>query len=147
MKVLNKSFYIPAGLAMIVIGALSMWQTYSVINNPVKKVNLDNIITNNISACYNKAAQENKFNFDVEFDGPENVAITGKKIVIKTTDISNWDAKFFAASQIVSECQGMKMASFCFGEECDIDGVAETKELGMKMVLEYDKASEIIVAK
>lgn len=143
MKVLSKPFYITAGIVFTIIGGLSIWQTVNVINTPVKSVDLESLRANTINSCINLARNEGKYGFQTETDTRNNK----KQISIKTTDISSWDSKMYAASEMLSQCQGMKMVSFCFGGECDIDDDDRNKEPGMKMVLEYDKDSEVVVAR
>lgn len=143
MKVLSKAFYITTGVIFSVIGALSIWQTVNIINTPVKSVDLELLRTNTFNSCVNLARNDKKYGLDVE------TKINGerKRLLISTNDLEGWDAKMYAASEILSQCHGLKMTSFCFGEECDIDSNPATKEQGMRMILEYDNGSEHIVAK
>lgn len=144
MNILGKSFYITTGLILTVVGGLASWQSMEMYQSPVKKVDLDELRTEAKNACYNKALD---LGFDKALDKENPDVITAYK-----DSVEDWKASVYAASTLVSECDGMVMQSFCMGTECKVENSKiETDEsgffTGVYMTLKYDKSTEVILIK
>lgn len=112
MKVLGKFYHITAGLIFLLLGFGAIALSVTFYLNPVQPVKFDDIKSSKVMVCSIIRPDLSHENI--------SASVVGDKVLFTIDGVDDWKSKINLSSFILSNCEGMSLNKFCFGESCNI---------------------------
>ncbi len=115
MKVLTKKFYHLSGYGFTFIGLAMIGFAVSTYMQPIQSVDFSAKKEAAIAKCIGDFnSRSTPLNLKMSrIEGTDSIK------VLKYGS-TNWESSFYGISNVISNCEGMILESFCFGSNCNI---------------------------